>query len=462
MVERISRIAARVFLVAGIALAAGLLVFVRPPKTGRTDRTIITTWRVTGAEEEEPAVTNWFNESQDRIWAQPVGLPFLEIEQKFLTSVVGGIPPDVLEYFGSVAQWSARGALMPLDDFMERDGFDKSAIFAPLWEEMTFNGRIYAIPTGTGDEAFYWNKQHFREAGLDPEAPPETWDDLTTFAKRLTKYEDGKITRAGYIPGYWSAGGAPLFLNWPVQLGARFLSADGTRVVLDTTASIEALKWEGDLFRDLGRDELIRKRASFGYGSQQGFLSGQLSMIVQKSSFPPEIKKFAPNLEYGCAPLPYPKNGRRGVIAGCVWAGIPSGARHPEAAWEMIKYLSRGDIQVRGAEWSARRNLTAFFPSNIAAAKSDFVMSQPNMDVFVKSMEWGYSSTVVPLAHGVFWRCYVDVWDRVMRGVDEPATALRRAQSEVQMALDNQLAYSRFYQDHLRTAAAAASAGARR
>ena len=47
------------------------------------------------------------------------------------------------------------------------------------------------------------------------------------------------------------------------------------------------------------------------------------------------------------------------------------------------------DTQVRGAEWAARRNLTAFFPSNIAAANSPFMMSQPNMDVFVKSMEWG-------------------------------------------------------------------------
>ena len=206
----------------------------------------------------------------------------------------------------------------------------------------------------------------------------------------------------------------------------------------------------GRLFEELGRDALIAKRASFGYGSQQGFLSGQLSMIVQKSSFPPEIKKFAPQLDYGCSPLPYPKKGRRGVIAGCVWAGIPSGAKHPEAAWELIKYMARADIQMRGAEWATRRNLTSFFPSNIDVANSPFMMSQPNMDVFVKSMEWAHSSTVVPLAHGVFWRCYVDAWERVMRGVDDPATALRRAQTRGPGGAGQPDGYSRFYEDYLR------------
>ena len=69
------------------------------------------------------------------------------------------------------------------------------------------------------------------------------------YAKKLTTYENGAIKRAGYMPGYWSAGGSPLFLNWPVQLGARFLSADGTKVTLETTAGIEALEWEADSSR---------------------------------------------------------------------------------------------------------------------------------------------------------------------------------------------------------------------
>lgn len=455
----------RVLLAAGLAGAAGIVLFVRTPNPAPEGRQVIRMWQVTGAEDQEkPVIPVWFNESQKRLFVQTVGLPFLEIEQKFLTAVVGGIPPDVFEYFGAVAQWSTRGALMPLDDLMKRDGFDKSSVFPALWEEMTWNGHIYAIPTGTGNEAFYWNRENFRKAGLDPDRPPATWAELDDLAVKLTaRAPDGSIERAGYIPGYWSPGGPQLFLDWPLQLGAKFISDDGRRATLVTTAAIEALDWEGKLFGKLGREQLILKRSSYGYGTQHGFLSGNLSMMVNKSSFVQEIQKYAPNLDYGVAPLPVPAGGRQAAVAGCVWMGIPKGAADPEAAWEYIKFCSKATIQQRSAEDSARRHLGGFFPANIEAANSPFQMSLPHMAVFVQSMDFGRSSTVVPLAHGVFWRSYSDAWESVMLGRQTAEAALRQAEKAVQRALDEQLDYNEFYQDYLarqaKSAAAAAGGG---
>lgn len=434
----------------GVACVAALFLFVRPERTAVPDREHVRLWQVTGAEDVDAQGPKWFNEAQEGIYVEAVGLPFLEIEQKFLTAVVGNVPPDLFEYFGSVAQWSTRGALMPLDEFMERDGFDRSSVFEALWEEMMWNGRTYAIPTGTANEAFYWNKAHFREAGLDPDRPPETWEELEEYAVRLTRYrDDGSIDRAGYIPGYWSPTPGALFLNWPVQLGARFLSGDGTRARLADEANRRALEWEGRLFERLGRRALIEKRASFGYGSQHGFMSGQLSMLVQKSSFVQEIAMFAPDMDYGVAPLPVPEGGRRGVIAGSVWIGIPEGAENPEAAWEFIKYYTSSDVQTRLAEWTAERNLAAFFPANVEAANSPAVQGLPHMDVFVESMQWAQSSTVIPLAHTQFWRSYQEAWDRVMRGTQDAGEALRQAEREVQRALNDQIGYNEFYTEYL-------------
>jgi len=434
----------------GVLFVLWLILFVRSDERIPTDRTVIRLWAVTGAEDVDPPAPRWFNESQDAIHLRPVGLPFMEIEQKFLTAVVGNVPPDLFEYFGSVAQWSTRGALMPLDDFMERDGFDRSAIFEALWDEMMWEGRTFAIPTGTANEAFYWNKEHFREAGLDPERPPETWEELEEYAVSLTKYRaDGSIERAGYIPGYWAPGASPLFLNWAVQKGARFLSEDGTRVTLTERANVEALAWEGRLFERLGRQALIAKRGSYGYGSQHGFHSGNLSMIVQKSSFVQELGMFAPDLDYGVAPLPIPEGGKRGVVAGSVWIGIPAGAPNPEEAWEYIKFYTQSDIQARVAEWNSEQNLASFFPADIEAANSEAAQSIPHIDVFVQSMEWAHTSTVVPLAHTQFWRSYFDAWDRVMRGTQTAEEALRQAEREVQRALDANIEYSSFYAEHL-------------
>lgn len=432
-------------------LGVALVILVRPGNPVPRDRIGLTIWQVRGSEEMVPPAPQWFNESQGEYHVEPIGLPFLEIEQKFLTAAVGNIPPDLFEYFGPVAQWSTRGALLPLDEFMERDGFDRSRIFPSLWDEMMWDGRTYAIPTGTSNEAFYWNKAHFREAGLDPEKPPATWAELEEYAVRLTQRDPkGEITRAGYIPGYWSPWGTPLFLTWAMQKGATFLSADGTRVNLTAAANVEALEWEGRLFEKLGREALIRKRSSFGFGPQHGFMSGQVSMIVQKSSFVEEIERDAPDLEYGVAPLPVPPGGQRAALAGPIWIGIPAGAANPEGAWEFIKFYTSSEVQERTAQFAADNNLAAFFPADIAAASSPGQQSIPHMDVFVESMTWARSSTVVPLAHTQFWRSYQTAWDRVMRGDATAQQALKQAEAEVQRALDDQLEYNLFYRDYVR------------
>ncbi len=440
----------RLLLVGGAVLTSALFVFVRPPSGAVEGRTNVQLWRVVGADEKEAPSWEWFNESQDDIHVRKIGLPFLEIEQKFLTAAVGGVPPDVFEYFGSVAQWSTRGALMPLDDFMERDGFDREGVFPALWDEMTWNGQTYAVPVGTASEAFYWNKEHFRRAGLDPDRPPQTWKELREYALKLTtRDENGDIEQAGYIPGYWSPFGAPLFLNWAIQKGAVYLGEDGTSVNLTSSAAIDALAWEAELFEELGRDALIRKRGSFGFGSQHGFLSGQLSMIVQKSSFIQEIEKFASDMEYGVSILPVPQGGSPGVTAGPAWIGIPSGAAHAEEAWEYIKFVSSTPAQLRVAQFAADHNLVVFFPANMEAANSPQQQSLPHMDVFIDSMAFARSSTVVPLAHTVFWREYGNAWDRAIRGSQTAEEALGQAEREVQRALNEQLEYNRFYRDYL-------------
>ena len=440
----------KLFTTAGILLVFGLILFVRPPEPEVSEGTPLELWHTTGADESEFQPASWFNASQENIFVNAVALPFLQIEQKFLTSIVGGIPPDVFVYFGSVAQWSSRGALLPLDEYMQRDGYDRSRAFETLWPEMTWNDQIFAIPVGVGIDAFYWNKEHFREAGLDPERPPQTWEELKEYAILLTEMnEAGKIEQAGYIPGYWSPFATPLFLYWPLQLGAEFLSEDGRTVTLTSDACVEALEWETSIFEEIGREALFEKRASFGYGTQHGFLSGELSMIEQKSSFVEEIRKFAPDLDYGCSQFPSPPGKAPVTTLGPVWVGIPRGAKHPEEAWEFIKFFTSDETQLRAAKYSIENNEVGFFPANIEVARSPIQLTVPCMPVFLESMETAHSPTVVPLAHVTFWREYGKAWDLAIRGIKSPREALEEAEREIQKALDSQIEYDRYYREYL-------------
>ena len=334
---------------------------------------------------------------------------------------------------------------------MERDGFDRSAIFPALWDEMMWEGKTYAIPTGSACDAFYWNKEHFRQAGLDPDRPPKTWKELEEYAEKITIRDDsGKIIRAGYIPGYWDPFGTPLYAHWALQKGAKFVSGDGHTVNLTSKACIEALQWETDLFKKLGRDDLIELRSSFGYGAQHGFTSGQVSMIIQKSSFIQELAQFNPKLEYGVTTFPIPEGGHQATIFGSVWIGIPVGAENPEAAWEFIKYYTNTQTQTKVGEFLIDHSLVGFFPANIKAAESPKEMATPGMPVFIESMKWSRSPTVVPLAHSVFWREYGNAWDEATRGILTPEAALSKAQKTIQRALDDQIEYNDFYVQYLK------------
>ena len=109
---------------------------------------------------------------------------------KIQTAVQGGTPPDL---FVSLATqrftMASTGMAMPLDDLIASDDEGKSYIddFLPSFMEDSYvDGKIYSIPFQRSTEILYYNKDKFKEAGLDPESPPKNWDELLEDAKKLT------------------------------------------------------------------------------------------------------------------------------------------------------------------------------------------------------------------------------------------------------------------------------------
>ena len=151
-------------------------------------------------------------------------------------------------------------------------------------------------------------------------------EEMAEFAKKLNKVDkDGNLGVAGFIPDFsWSH--LDIYTR---MFGGGFYNADGTKITLASEPVVQALEWEKQFYLIPGSEKVDRLKSGFGdYNSPQaGFYTGKVAMMVEGEWQPTFIKKFAPNLRYGVAPLPYPAAHpeRKGtvVVAGTVMA-IPT------------------------------------------------------------------------------------------------------------------------------------------
>ncbi|RPH33055.1 ABC transporter substrate-binding protein [bacterium] len=429
-----------------LALAAPVAFFVwdaMSPAAPADGKIHLRYWTITGMKDVIPYYAESFGKAQDRIVVETTPIPWQEHEKKILTAIVSGNPADVINQVTPVPKWASRMALQPLDAYIARDRFDTTVFFPSLWDEMRWHGHIYAIPVYSGSYGLFFNKRLFREAGLDPERPPETWDDVRAMNERLTRRdEQGRIVRMGFIPNY---GNVQTFMLMAWQKGARFLDESGTRVNFADSAAQAALDWVEDFYKRYPVDDVAAFMGGLGFADQHGFIAGKVAMMVLDSSFPDQIKAYRPDLEYGVAMVPHFEGSPSASVAGSWWLAIPRGAKEPEAAWEFIKHATGKEAQLREVEMQEE----SMFPANRWAAADPRFMRNQEREVFVQMMDFAHSPSVVPMAHDVFWREMFGAQERVIHGLQTPVVALRQAERVVQSSLDEALAYDRYVQREL-------------
>ncbi len=163
-------------------------------------------------------------------------------------------------YYGWLAQYMKAGLLQPLPeaDFSAAE-IDRD--FFPIVRNMKIDGKYYALPTAVRSLALFWNKKLFREAGLDPEKPPQTLEELVDVARKLTRRDAaGNLLVEGMT--------ADLTMQDPHwirevltrQFGGQPYSEDNHAVAYDSPAGLKAVQWYDDL---IGKEKV----------SQIGFLT---------------------------------------------------------------------------------------------------------------------------------------------------------------------------------------------
>lgn len=303
---------------------------------------------------------------------------------RFLVSVAGGAPPDVIRFDRyAVSEWAARGAFAKLDDFVEADRLtgDEAAIrpenfYKSCWEEavyenpITHERGIYAIPADVDDRALFYNKDMLKRGGYVDAAgearPPRTWEELEEMAVKLTERDSrGRITRLGFAPNF---GNAWLYLySW--MLGGEFLSENRRHCTFTSAPVVQALQWMTHMYDAIGGAErayafqggIQSGRLSVAPGEVDPFVQGRVAMKIDGYwQFPEVLAQFGHDLNYGVSPPPMPASalteGRQPIswVSGWCYA-IPSTARHKAAAWELTRFLcSQRAIEIIGKSQKAR------------------------------------------------------------------------------------------------------------
>lgn len=386
-------------------------------------------WFVSGPDERIPYRVTQFNKTHDDIFVEATPIPFNEHEKKVLTAILSDNPPDVVSLIAPVQQWASRLSLRPLDKLIRQDNFDTSYVFPALWEEVNYEGHVFAIPTHTASYAFFYNKKLFREAGLDPEHPPKTWDEVKEYSKKLTRMENGVYTKIGFIPVY---GNFQVAVCLATELGANFLSDDGKTVHLDNEQMVQSYEWMLDYYSDYDYDKLVSFQSGFGYADQHGFITEKLAMMILDHTFLDRIEIYKPEMDFGVSAIPSFEGYETASSTGNWWMAIPRGVKNVEAAWEFMKFSVSYNVQVKEATIMKQR----LMPANINAAKDTSITNNKKFyDVLIDQMQFAKTPSIVPLTHFTFWTELTFAQERVLRHIQSPRQALEQANKVVQAEL---------------------------
>lgn len=153
------------------------------------EKTVITFWNgFTGSDKETlEALVKEYNETNDKnIEVDMTIMPWDSLYQKLSTVLSVGEGPDMLamatERIGTYAE---PGAFAEVNDVYEEGIVDESVIPETLKENLKYDGKYYGVPMNFATLLLYYNKTMFKDAGLDPEAPPATWEELEQYAQQI-------------------------------------------------------------------------------------------------------------------------------------------------------------------------------------------------------------------------------------------------------------------------------------
>lgn len=332
-------------------------------------------------------------------------IPQSGMNERYLTSIASGTPADVIMLNrNQLPYFASQNALTSLDSYLKRDGMDMSKIYYDAEAKLSqWKGVTYALPnaTATGWALLFWNKTMFKEAGLDPNKGPQTWQDISALNDKFRKTSNGDVRQVGLPP---ESDPAAFYTKWLGADNGQFLRDDLKKLAIDSPESKATLTWVyGELKKVGGIDKLT---SFYDYAApndtstqaRTAFYNGKAAMLLDGVWMFYQIPQEAPKgFDYGVTTIPYNgnnPNARSSVLVDGGWGySIPHGAKHADAAWEWLKFACAGQGSKEFFQGQTR-------PTPIVEANQDkwYYDNNPYWNVVIKDAENATFSQPLPVS----------------------------------------------------------------
>lgn len=340
-------------------------------------------------------------------------IPIGDYWNKLVTTVASGQGPDVFQIpAGKAQEFVVSDQLQPISSKVLSAEQIKADFLPATLVPFTSKDKIYGLPTDTQTIVMIWNKDLFKEAGLDPEAPPKSWEQVVEYATKITKFEDGKMV----VSGLGLGGYHPVINTFMYQNGLNdLMNADGTKYEFaNDPAAKEAFQWYNDL---------VTKHKVYdpNFGSRwTGFRAGKVGMVFAHPAMMGNFKVTAPDVKWGVSEVPERKGSQTNIVTS--WGYVVAKKADPEASSLWVDYLTNETAQKK---WTAQ---TGELPARTKLLDDPELSADPNIKVAFESLK---KAKVSRLNEPAYDPLTVKAWNQVILEGKSSDEALKWLEDEL-------------------------------
>lgn len=369
----------------------------------------ITVWSLDRDIQPAPNLVKQFNDLKNGITVEYRQIQFDDVVSEAMRAFSTGQAPDIIAVDNPEhALFSSRGAFLDLTDRIKASSVVKPENYFPgPLASVMWDGKYYGIPKATNTIALYYNKDMYKAAGLDPDSPPETWDQLVDYARKLT--DPSKNVYGLAFSAKASEEGTFQFLPWAQMAGGGYEK-------INAPGAVKALEvWKTIIDDKLASpDSLTRGQ----WDSTGTFNSGNAAMAI---SGPWELDRMVSEakFDWGVALLPVPEKGaqRSSAMGDFNWA-IFANTQHPDEAFKVLEYFVSQDDQMfaKYGQLPARSDIT--IPATGVKLKDDA------LKVFLEQLKYAQPRGPHP------------AWPKISKAIQDAIQGALTGQMSAKDALD--------------------------